>query len=58
MRAATVSAVSTSGVERSSTPSMIVLPRRSCSTEQSSDGCAVSTDTWLTEVPFSSDRKS
>src|SRR5579863_6466445 len=42
MRAATVSGVSMTGVERSSTPTMIVFPGNFSRIEQSSDDCAVS----------------
>ena len=58
MREATVSGDSISLVDRSSVPRMIVFVGSSASTEQSSDGCAVSTEICLTGVAASSGRKS
>ena len=45
MRAATISGVSTSLVDRSITPRMIVFPRRVSRTDVSSLDCAVSIET-------------
>ena len=54
--AATTSALSTWGVDRSSTPRMIVLSDRSASTPRSSPDCAVSIEIWSTGQPASSGR--
>src|SRR5690606_6407349 len=54
MRAATVSGVSTSCVERSSTPRMIVLPGSVLSTAVSRFDCAVSIEICLTSLLLSS----
>src|SRR5690606_15785768 len=56
MRAATVSGVSTSCVERSSTPRMIVLPGSVLSTAVSRFDCAVSIEICLTSLLLSSGR--
>src|SRR5690606_13502539 len=56
MRAATVSGVSTSCVDRSSTPRMIVLPGSVSSTEVSRFDCAVSIEICLTSLLPSSGR--
>ena len=56
IRAATVSGVSTSSVERSSTPRMIVFDGSESSTARSSPDCAVSMLTWSQSVSASSGR--
>ena len=55
-RAATTSAGSTSGVDRSITPRTTVLSARSASTPRSSPDCALSIEIWSTGHAASSGR--